>query len=125
MARLIPWISASRLSDVISDFKALMGELRRLSPPSDNHNALADAIHGVGVAIVSAMAGTGASWFLFFRGAPIGKYFMFVHTAAANLMWAYLVAHASAACVHYMLGSDIFSRMFWFRRSRETSGDAT
>jgi cytochrome b561 len=40
-----------------------------------------------------------------------------VHRAVANLVWFYLFAHAGAATLHHLLGSDILARMFWVRRS--------
>jgi len=113
---LIPWLSISRLTDIFRDLKALVRELMALQRPTDAHDSLAVAVHGVGLLIVSVMAGTGASWYLFPRGAAVGKYVTFIHMLTANLTWAYVVVHASVACVHHLIGSDIFSRMFWFRR---------
>ena len=69
-------------------------------------------MHGLGLLAVTAMAATGTVWF-FTHGTPAAHLAMDVHKVVANLVWAYLFAHAGLATVHWLLGSDIFSRMFW------------
>ena len=45
---------------------------------------------------------------------------LMAHKLAGNVMWAYLIAHASAALLHQARGDRIFARMFWVRRRRRT-----
>jgi cytochrome b561 len=125
ISKLVPWFSASRSRAVFRDVRASLRELGALRPPSDSHDALASAVHGIGLLILSFMALTGASWFLFLGGMPIGKIVMDLHRFAANLMWAYLVGHASIAVLHHFLGSDVLSQMIWMRRrARANSPEA-
>jgi cytochrome b561 len=86
--------------------------LLRLRAPSDEDGALASAIHGLGLLVLTAMAVTGAVYFAA-DGTPVGRACLTLHKMAANLMWAYLIGHAGLAALHRLLGSDIFSRMFW------------
>jgi len=41
---------------------------------------------------------------------------MGLHSLAGDLMWVYLIGHASMAILHQLAGDEVFSRMFWFRR---------
>lgn len=82
----------------------------------DRDSAFAEAVHGLGLLVVSMMAVTGTIWLLTATGTAFGRTALNVHKLFANLMWAYLVAHAGLAVLHHLLGSDIFSRMFLSRR---------
>jgi len=78
----------------------------------DRDSALAEAVHGLGLLVVSLMTLTGTIWLLAATGTPFGHVALNIHKLFANLMWAYLVVHAGLGVLHYLLGSDIFSRMF-------------
>lgn len=45
-------------------------------------------------------------------GTPFGHVALNIRKLFANLVWAYLVVQAGLGVLHYLLGSDIFSRMF-------------
>ena len=49
-----------------------------------------------------------------FTGTPYGRTVLGLHKLAGNLMWAYLIGHASMALLHQALGDKVFSRMFGF-----------
>ena len=113
--RLMPWLSASRRKAVFADAAVQLRLLARLHAPSDEDGALASAVHGLGLLVATAMAVTGTLYFVA-PHAAFGRSAMSLHKLSANLMWGYLFAHAGIAVVHHMLGSDIFSRMFWSRQ---------
>ena len=112
VGRLVPWLSRRRLRDVGVDLAAQLRRLMRGRGPDDSDGALSSAVHGLGLLAVTAMAATGSLWF-FAHGTPAAHLAMDVHTTIANLVWAYLFAHASLAVIHWALGSNIFARMFW------------
>ena len=122
VAKLLPWASPAGVKAVFADVVRLLRALLSLHAPRRDLDALASAVHGLGLLIASALALSGAAWFLFFAGTPYGRMAMGVHKLSANLMWAYLIGHALAAVLHHALGDDIFSRMFWVkRRSRQAT----
>ena len=43
-----------------------------------------------------------------------------IHKVLANLMWAYVIAHAGIALLHQAQGHDVLRRMIW-RRARSQS----
>ncbi len=112
VARLVPWFSLRRLRDVGADLAMQAKRVSRGHGPDDNDGALASSVHGLGLLAVTAMAATGSIWF-FTHGTPAAHLAMSAHKVIANLVWAYLFAHAGLAVLHWLLGSDIFSRMFW------------
>jgi cytochrome b561 len=121
-ARLLPWASPSRVKAVFDDVARLLRALLSFRAPPLDLDALASAVHGLGLLVASVLALSGASWFFFFAGTPYGRMAMGVHKLSANLMWAYLIGHALVAVLHHALGDDIFSRMFWVkRRSRQAT----
>lgn len=124
-SRLVPWFSVGRLRDVGRDLATQARRLASLRGPDDSDGALASAVHGLGLLALTAMATTG-SVFFFGEHTEIGHTALDVHRVIANLMWVYLFAHAGLAVLHRLLGSDIFSRMFWpaRRRSDTAIGDA-
>ena len=116
LGRLLPWFSASRLAAVVADVASVVRALFSLRSPPLELEALASAVHGLGLLVASFLALTGAAWFYLFAGTPYGRMVIGMHKLSANLMWAYLIGHALAAVAHHALGDDIFSRMFWVKR---------
>lgn len=112
LGRLLPWFSMSRLGAVLADLGAQLRRLARGRAPDDEDGALASAIHGLGLLVVSAMAVTGCIYF-FTQGTHVARTALSLHKLLANLVWVYLFAHAGLALLHHLLGSDILSRMFW------------
>lgn len=114
LVRLLPWLSPSALRDVVADVGAQLRRMARLRAPDDGDGALASAVHGLGLLVVSAMTLSGGIYYVAL-GSPLARNAMSVHRLFANLMYAYIIAHASMAVLHHLLGSNIFSRMFWPR----------
>lgn len=107
---LFPWFSVVRLKAVAADARAHWAQLRRLRlPPSDAETPLASAVHGLGLLAALAMAASGA-W-LYTQSVPGGPLLEF-HELVSNLMWAYLIGHASLALLHQFTGHRVFQRIF-------------
>lgn len=119
LRQLVPWFSRRGWAGVIADIRHHIHSLMRLRlPEDDGHGALASAVHGLGLLILTVMAATGTAYALLLQGTDWGRPTLFVHATVANLMWAYLIGHAGLAVLHHLAGSDIFSRMFWRRAGR-------
>jgi cytochrome b561 len=107
---LFPWLSSRRRRALWMDIRAHVYELRRFRLKDADESALASAAHGLGLLVVCAMAGTGAAMALG-GGAPGGPLLQ-IHRLLANLMWAYVVAHAGVALLHQAQGREVLQRMF-------------
>ena len=120
--RLWPWFSATDRGDLLRDIADQLQALRsrRLPPPDDR--PLAAATHGIGLLTASTMAITGAAALL--PGLPpnLLDADLSVHSAIANLMWAYLAAHAALALLHEAAGHRVLRGML-FPAGRVGSGE--
>ena len=122
LGALIPWFSGRRLAALGRDIKVHAGAALKLRlPEHDPEAALPSAIHGLGLLLISAMAATGAVYFVevalgLHSAEPDGMLAMTVHLALANLVWAYLIAHAGLALLHHLLRSMRMSTMWSFGR---------
>ena len=108
LARLLPWFSASRRAAVFDGVASLVRALGSLRAPPLALEALASAVHGLGLLVASFLALTGAAWFYVFAGTPYGRLVMGLHSLSANLMWAYLIGHAVVAIAHQALATTSF-----------------
>ena len=120
LQQLFPWFSAERLADVAADIRAILSALAKRKAPPLYLDSLSSAVHGLGLLLVTFLAMSGALWFALFTGTPFGRIVLMAHKLAGNLMWAYLIAHASAALLHQARGDRIFARMFWVGRRRHS-----
>ena len=115
---LIPWFSRRRLALLWQDAKVHGGAALTLRlPEHDPQAALPAAVHGLGLLLISAMAASGATYFVqvavgLHSAEPDGMIAVTVHLALANLVWAYLIAHAGFALLHHMLRSMSLSTMW-------------
>jgi cytochrome b561 len=114
IASLFPWLSPRAIKAIVDDVVDQIHAILRRDFSGDSSGALASAVHGLGLLIVTAMAATGTV--LFFSGGVVAHDAMALHRLIANLMWAYLIGHAGLATLHHLLGSDILRPMFWIRR---------
>lgn len=115
---LIPWLSSARRQAVWADAKVHAAALLRLRLPSyQDGSALASAVHGLGLLLMTAMAATGAAWW-FLQPSAGARAFEEVHKALANLAWAYLIAHASLAVIHHLRGERVLPAMWSLRGAR-------
>ncbi len=109
MTALFPWFSLTGLRLVSADLKLHLRTLAKLRL-AQNAGALANAVHGLGLLTVTAMALTGAVSLIL--GPDLAKQVIEIHTATANLMWAYVIAHASLAVIHHLVGDPVLRQMF-------------
>src|SRR5260221_13922345 len=121
LAALFPWFSSIRRRALIGDLLAHLRSLRRLRLPQPGEvTPLASTVHGLGLLLVTLMATTGAAIYLFAAPdgsmPPLAAILQEVHKVAANLVWAYLVAHAGLALAHELLGHRTLQRMFTLSR---------
>lgn len=122
---LVPWTSGSSLSALWTDIKAHFAALKsRQLPPVVEQAPLASAVHGLGLLLMTAMAASGALYYLVSTGDPdAGGWVaraMFVHTTLANLVWAYLIAHASVGILHHIFNHQSLRTMWSFGRNSLT-----
>lgn len=114
---LFPWFSPVRLAALRDDASAQIGALARLRLPSYAERApLASAVHGLGLLVMTAMAGTGFVWWLA-RPSQLAALALETHELFANLAWVYLVAHAALAVLHHVRGEASLAEM-WSLRMR-------
>lgn len=106
---LFPWLSASRRQAVWHDLREHFDALRRFRLQNSDESPLASATHGLGLLTVSAMAVTGAVMGL---GSISGGFVLEIHKLLANLVWGYVIAHASVALLHHAQGHPVLQRMF-------------
>ncbi|EEW25073.1 conserved hypothetical protein [Rhodobacter ferrooxidans] len=118
LGALMPWFSGRRLMALGLDIKVHAGAALKLRlPEHDPPAALPSAIHGLGLVLISAMAASGAVYFAqvalgLHSAEPDGMIAMTVHLALANLVWAYLIAHASLALLRHLMQSMRLSTMW-------------
>jgi cytochrome b561 len=114
-AALFPWFSSVRRAALWCDANAQFGSLIRLRL-SDyvEDSALASAVLGLGLLLMTLLAGIGAAWWALVPAATAGP-FDAIHKAFANLAWVYLIAHASLAVLHHVRGE---APHMWLLRDR-------
>lgn len=118
---LFPWFSAERRAALWADTRAHLAALMRLRlPPYVEGSALASAVHGLGLLLMTLMAASGTAWWFTEPSAAAGV-FENVHKLFANLAWVYLIAHAGLAVLHHLRGEASLSEM-WSLRGR-TEGE--
>ena len=115
---MMPWFSGRRLRNLATDLRIHLGALIRLRlPPFQQDSALAAAVHGLGLALMTVMAATGLAYYVLVglglrAPEPDDMLVMQVHFLFANLVWVYLIAHAGLAMLHQALGHPALARMW-------------
>jgi cytochrome b561 len=114
---LVPWFLSARRKAAVEDLGLHLAAIRRGKfPHPAAKSAFASAFHGLGLVVATAMAASGAVVYVLTdaNGAMtgLGAAALDAHHALANLMWAYLIAHASVALLHQMKGHNVLQRMF-------------
>ena len=120
LGALVPWFSARRLAALAQDLRAVVHAFAagRAPGPLD---ALASAVHGLGLLTATGLAASGVAWMLLFQGTHMGRPVLMAHSLLGNLMWASVVGHAGMGVLHQFAGEDVFARMFWFAPRRIAS----
>tara|TARA_R110000787_G_scaffold14497_3_gene44696 strand:+ start:422 stop:1045 length:624 start_codon:yes stop_codon:yes gene_type:complete len=124
---LFPWFSSRRRAELWSDARDHFKSFHALRLPAyQEHAPLPSAVQGLGLLLIAAMASTGALFYVFTSAdAPVSQIAALsleVHKLLANLVWAYLVAHAGIACVHHFTNHQHLNEMWSFRRRRPSTG---
>jgi cytochrome b561 len=112
--KLFPWVFPRRIVEIVQDVVDQFKAIRNRDFSLESSGALASAVHGLGLLVVTAMATTGTV--VFFSAGSVAHEALDLHRLVANLMWAYLIGHGGIATLHHLLGSDLLRRMFWIRR---------
>ncbi|SDE74501.1 cytochrome b561 [Salipiger thiooxidans] len=117
---LFPWFSGTRLLALRDDTKRHLAALRRFRLPSHNGaSPFASAVHGLGILLITAMAASGALYYVIGEGNPdaggLVGVAMSIHKALANLAWAYLIGHASLALIQHHFTEFNLREMWSFR----------
>jgi cytochrome b561 len=120
LALLFPWFSKARRAPVWAEITGHIATLKARQIPSfEPHSPLAPAIHGLGLLLILAMAGSGTVYYFINTGNPdaggLVGVVMFIHKTLANLVWAYLFGHAGLAVLHHYM-KDMDLRDMWSLR---------
>lgn len=102
---LFPWFSRLQReafkTSAIRHFKVLKA---KKIPKYEDDDAVASAIHGLGILIISVMTLTGLLYFIGGKmGAPdglIATVAITIHAPFSKLVWVYLIGHAGIAVLH-------------------------
>ncbi len=121
LGALFPWLSPSRLRALVDDLESHLRDLKdRRLPTYDRSSPLAAAAHGVGLLLITAMAGSGTLYYFVNSGSPdaggLVGVAMTIHKTAANMAWGYLIAHASMS-VLYHFASEMSLKHMWSPRT--------
>ena len=114
IGQLFPWFSKKRMADVASETRDAINF--NLPDPATGNNALAGAVHGLGLLVITAMAASGTV--IFFNLSKtghmteLGETFKDLHSLAAPLMWLYLTSHIAIAAAHVRKGHTSVKEIF-------------
>ena len=114
LSQLVPWFLPSRLRAIAEEALAFVRDIGQLRAPSLDLPASSSAVHGLGLLLATFLAASGSAWFFVLTGTPWARTVLGLHKLAGNLMWAYLIGHATMALLHQALGHRVISRMFGF-----------
>ncbi len=113
LGHLFPWFSKDRMTQVITEAREAIGFKL---PDPDVSNALAGAVHGLGLLAATAMAATGTVIFFNLSKtghmSQLGETSHHIHGIIALLMWAYLIGHFATAVIHKRMGHTNVEEMF-------------
>ncbi len=117
---LMPWFSVAGLRALQDDIRLHLAFLRRLRlPPHEGSAPLASAIHGLGLALMTTLAVTGAFGVLMlnagYRGSALVWADLQVHGALGNLAWAYLFGHVGLVLIQHLSRNMPLGVMWSFR----------
>lgn len=121
---LFPWLRRARLAAVWTDLRTHLAAMQHLTlPEHDGHSPLASAVHGLGLLLMTAMAASGTLYYFINTGDPDGPGFvkvaMTIHLALANLVWVYLIGHASMAVIAHYSSVLSLHEMWSFHRKTD------
>ncbi|KAF0113433.1 MAG: hypothetical protein FD150_2061 [Rhodobacteraceae bacterium] len=116
---LFPGASRARRAALAQDAAQHGRSLLRFRLPQfSDVSPLASAVHGLGLLLMTLMAGTGFVWWLI-GPSGLGGTILEVHKLFANLAWVYLIAHAGLAVVHHVRREASLSEMWSLRAGKQ------
>jgi hypothetical protein len=123
LAQILPWFSSAARVAVWQDFASHIAALKaRKMPAHGDSSPFASAIHGLGLLLMTAMAVSGFVYYFINSGDPdaggLVGVTMLVHTTLANLVWAYLIAHAGMGFLAHVAGTLPLGHMWSLGRNR-------
>jgi len=118
--RLFPWFSPTRRAELYADVSNYARALVRLRLPDYYPNAaLPSAIHGLGLGLMAAMAGSGAIWYaaqsVGLHDAAVVRLAMAGHHLLGNVVWVYFIGHAGLALLRHWMRQSSLTEMWWFK----------
>ncbi len=121
---LFPWLSGARLRALGADLSDHVKAAKKFRLPEyKSESPLASAVHGLGLALMAVMAGTGAIWWaagkLGAAKSPVVNVAIEAHEIFSNLVWAYLIGHASLALIHHFTDGLSLAEMWSLKRHRD------
>lgn len=112
LRHLFPW-SGFAFGTVRRETREL---LRFKIPRGGANGGLSGFVHGLGLLAATGMVATGGAMFVFLHGYGLTQasfgIIKAIHVALGNVMWAYLVGHASLALLHHVLRHRPLSVIF-------------
>ena len=115
--KLFPWFSKESRGRLLSDLRSLPQLLREGFSEGDTRGeAVAGAIHGLGLLAATGTALSGSILFLcIMADGALSAYagsVLDVHGFMAGVLMAYLAGHVAMAVLHQLRGDKVLSRMF-------------
>lgn len=114
---IFPWASINRIKAFWEDLVMHLRMLVKFKlPPANENSPFASAIHGLGLLLILAMATSGTIYYFINAGDPdaggLVGLVIFVHKTLANLVWVYLIGHASMAVIHHFSQQQSLTEMW-------------
>jgi cytochrome b561 len=114
--RLFPWVSRDGRAALGAELRDFL-RLNWKAIPAEG--ALAGTIHGLGLLLATALAGTGLMLYVVLWPAnvvtPFAEQLMYVHQLMGPAMWTFLAGHGAMAVWHHFSGDRSLVKMFSLR----------
>lgn len=109
---LFPWLSQIRRRALFQDLRTHWTSLRRLRIHFAPERPAASAVHGLGLLAATGMVTTGAGGWLLLLSSGTAQWLLDFHGVLGNVMWVYLIGHATVALLHELVGTRLLRSMF-------------
>lgn len=115
LRQLFPWTRAGIRNVVAELWTAVRYQRLPTGAPRNDAGGLAGFVHGLGLLAITAMAATGASYYLSrMAGASHDSLELIedIHDTFAVIAWIYWGGHLGATVLHSLLRQPVWKRMF-------------
>lgn len=109
---LFPWFSRIGRQALFQDLRAHWASLRRLRLHFASERPAASAVHGLGLCAATGMVITGAGGWLLPLSSSTAQWVLDLHGVLGNVMWVYLIGHATVALLHELAGTRVLRSIF-------------